>query len=93
MIRRIGRKNWKKRIGYHFRSLVETAVFRLKTIFGPKLKNRKLPNQRTEARLRCKILNYFTQFRVVNARINCNRVSVRGFPQGFDSRVVFGVVR
>lgn len=61
MIRRIGRKNWKKRIGYHCRSLVETAVFRLKTTFGPVLKNRTLPNQRTEARLRCKILNHFTQ--------------------------------
>lgn len=65
MIRRIGRKNWKKRIGYHCRSLVETAVFRLKTIFGHRLKNRKLPNQRTEARLRCKILNYFTHFRLL----------------------------
>ena len=60
-IRRIGRKNWKKRIGYHCRSLAETAVFRLKTIFGPVLKNRKLPNQITEARLRCKILNRFTR--------------------------------
>jgi hypothetical protein len=63
MIRRVGRKNWKQRIGYHCRSLVETAVFRLKSTFGPRLKNRKLANQRTEARLRCKILNYFTHFR------------------------------
>lgn len=70
MIRRVGRKNWKKRIGYHCRSLVETAVFRLKTIFGPRLKNRKLPNQRTEARLRCKILNYFTQFRLLHPTLN-----------------------
>jgi Transposase DDE domain len=61
MIRRIGRKSWKKHIGYHCRSLVETAVFRLKTIFGPMLKNRKLLNQCTEARLRCKILNQFTR--------------------------------
>ena len=60
MIRRMGRKNWKKRIGYHCRSLVETAFFRLKTSFGSVLKNRKLPNQITEARLRCKILNHFT---------------------------------
>jgi hypothetical protein len=67
MIRRIGRKNWKKRIGYHCRSLVETAVFRLKTIFGPMLKNRKLSNQITEARLRCKILNHFTQFGLARA--------------------------
>jgi hypothetical protein len=30
---------------------------------------------------------------VVNARITCNRISKPGFPRGFDSRVVFGVVR
>ena len=70
MIRRIGRKNWKKRIGYHCRSLVETAVFRLKTMFGSMLKNRKLPNQITEARLRCKILNHFTQFGLAYAHPN-----------------------
>lgn len=70
MIRRIGRKNWKQSIGYHCRSLVETAVFRLKTTFGSMLKNRKLPNQRTEARLRCKILNYFTQSRLLHSAPN-----------------------
>jgi hypothetical protein len=70
MIRRIGRKNWKKKIGYHRRSLAETAVSRLKTIFGPLLKNRLLPNQITEARLRCKILNRFTQFRLACAHPN-----------------------
>jgi len=70
MIRRIGRKNWKKSIGYHCRSLAETAVSRLKTIFGPVLKNRKLPNQLTEARLRCKILNHFTQCGLAYARPN-----------------------
>ncbi len=56
-IRRLGRKAWKKEIGYHRRSLAETAVFRIKTIFGGLLKNRLLPNQQLEARLRCKILN------------------------------------
>jgi hypothetical protein len=70
MIRRVGRKNWKKKIGYHCRSLAETAVSRLKTIFGPVLKNRKLPNQITEARLRCKILNHFTQSRLAYAHPN-----------------------
>src|SRR3970282_866325 len=70
MIRRIGRKSWKKRIGYHCRSLVETAVFRLKTIFGPMWKNRKLQNQCTEARLRCKILNQFTRSGLLYAHPN-----------------------
>lgn len=60
-IRRIGRKQWKKDVGYHRRSLAETAMYRIKCCFGPLLKNRKLENQCTEARLRCKILNRFTQ--------------------------------
>ena len=58
-IRRIGRKCWKESIGYHRRSLSETAMYRMKCCFGNKLKNRELPNQRTEARLRSKILNQF----------------------------------
>lgn len=59
-IRRRGRRAWKRDVGYHRRSLVETAMYRLKTTFGSQLKNRLLPNQRTEARLRCKLLNHFT---------------------------------
>ena len=59
-IRRVGRKQWKKDVGYHRRSLAETAMYRIKCCFGPMLKNRKLENQCTEARLRCKILNRFT---------------------------------
>jgi IS5 family transposase len=58
-IRKYGRKGWKKRIGYHRRSLAETAMFRMKTCFGAHLKNRLLPNQKTEAKIRCKILNHF----------------------------------
>ncbi|MGB7947096.1 MAG: hypothetical protein WCH75_05390 [Candidatus Binatia bacterium] len=60
-IRRVGRQQWKKDIGYHRRSLAETAMYRIKCCFGDKLKNRELPNQRTEVRIRSKILNRFTQ--------------------------------
>lgn len=60
-IRRTSRKCWKQRIHYHQRSLAETTMFRYKTAFGAELKNRELKNQRTEARLRCKILNRFTK--------------------------------
>lgn len=59
-IERKGRSAWKQAVGYHRRSLVETAMFRLKTIFGSHLKNRLHKNQSTEASLRCKILNRFT---------------------------------
>ena len=59
-IRRKGRKAWKNDIGYHRRSLAETAMYRMKCCFGDHLKNRLIPNQKTEARLRSKILNKFT---------------------------------
>lgn len=60
-IRRDGRKKWKDSIGYHRRSLAETAVYRMKASFGDRLKNRTEPNQRTEGRIRCRILNRYTQ--------------------------------
>lgn len=59
-IRQVGRKQWKEDVGYHCRSLAETAMYRIKCCFGGKLKNREFENQRVEARLRCKILNRFT---------------------------------
>jgi DNA-binding GntR family transcriptional regulator len=59
-IRLRGRRQWKQRVGYHRRSLSETAVYRMKRCFGDHLKNRKMINQQTEARLRSKILNQFT---------------------------------
>lgn len=59
-IRRIGRTGWKETVGYHLRSLSETAMHRMKCCFGNKLKNRQLHNQQTEVRLRSKILNHFT---------------------------------
>jgi hypothetical protein len=61
VIRRMGRKRWKEMIGYHRRSLSETAMYRIKCCFGNRLKNRDLKNQRTEARLRSKITNHFTR--------------------------------
>lgn len=60
-IRDVGRKQWKQEVGYHRRSLAETAMFRMKCCFGAILKNRKLENQKIESRVRCKILNRFTQ--------------------------------
>lgn len=58
-IRLLGRKGWKQEVGYHRRSLAETAMFRMKNTFGDKLKNRTVPNQIVEAAMRCKILNLF----------------------------------
>lgn len=58
-IRRDGRKAWKESIGYHRRSLAETAMHRVKRSFGDTLKNRTIENQQAEAALRCKLLNLF----------------------------------
>jgi len=59
-IRKHGRKEWKKESGYHIRSLAETTVFRLKTIFGDKLSARLLETQTTQALVRCAALNKMT---------------------------------
>lgn len=55
-----GRKAWKILSGYHIRSLVETAFFRIKTLFGSRLRSRLMTTQRTEAHIKCFILNRFS---------------------------------
>jgi hypothetical protein len=71
-IRKHGRKKWKRIVGYHQRSLVETTVFRFKRMFGSYLQSRNDNSQRTEARLKCAILNRLTalglpdSYKVVN---------------------------
>ena len=57
-----GRMGWQRRSGYNRRSLVETAMFRYKTIIGRRLQARTLPNQRTEAKIGCNVLNRMTRF-------------------------------
>lgn len=59
-IRKHGRKEWQKTSGYHVRSLSETAMFRLKTIFGDELSARLLETQTTQALVRCAALNRMT---------------------------------
>jgi len=59
-IRKHGRPAWKRDSTYHQRSLAETAIFRMKTIFGDKLSTRLLETQCTQARIRCRALNIMT---------------------------------
>lgn len=66
-IRRHGRKEWKKKSGYHVRSLAETAMFRLKTIFGDELSARLLETQTTQALIRCAALNKMTRLGIPHA--------------------------
>jgi hypothetical protein len=59
-IRKDGRKEWKNNSGYHIRSLAETTMFRLKTIFDNDLSARLLETQTTQALVRCAALNKMT---------------------------------
>lgn len=51
------RKLWKINNNYHCRSLVETLMFRMKTIFGDQLRSRHFDNQVTDLRIRCHVIN------------------------------------
>src|SRR6202035_69137 len=59
-IERHGRIGWQRRSGYSRRSLVETAMFRYKTIIARRLHARTLSNQKAEARTGCAVLNRMT---------------------------------
>ena len=60
-IRQIGRAGWKRECGYHRRSLAETTMFRLKTIFGDRVSARSFAGQATQVVVRCASLNRLTQ--------------------------------
>jgi hypothetical protein len=55
-----GRTGWQCRSGYNRRSLVETGMYRYKIIVGRRLHVRILPNQRTESKIGCNVLNRMT---------------------------------
>jgi Transposase DDE domain len=59
-IRKVGRAAWKEESGYHERSLAETAMFRMKTIFGDGVASRCPAQQATEVGIRCRALNIMT---------------------------------
>lgn len=59
-IRAVGRHRWKEESGYHRRSIAETTMFRLKTIFTDKVRARREAVQRVELLLRAKALNLMT---------------------------------
>jgi len=59
-IREVGRKQWKKESGYHRRSLAETQMFRIKTIFGERVSAREFEGQAAQILVRCAALNTMT---------------------------------
>lgn len=66
-ISEVGRKQWKIDIGYHKRSLVETTMFRYKTIIGAGLQARIPKNQEAEAKISCSIINAMLQLAKPNS--------------------------
>lgn len=60
-IRKVGRKKWKRQSRYHRRSLVETQMMRVKTVFGGSISSRRFNNQATEMGIRCEALNRMTR--------------------------------
>jgi hypothetical protein len=55
-----GRKEWKVSTGYHKRSHVENAMYRIKTIFGGRVSSREKTRQKSEARIKIRALNRIT---------------------------------
>ncbi len=50
-------KAWKKDNNYHRRSLIETMMFRMKTVFGDQMRSRSFENQKTDLLIRCYAMN------------------------------------
>ena len=59
-IEKHGRIGWQRRSGYNRRSLIETAMYRYKTIIGRRLYTRILSGQQVEAKIGCNALNRMT---------------------------------
>ncbi|MCA1853804.1 MAG: IS5/IS1182 family transposase, partial [Beggiatoa sp.] len=56
-----GRTAWKQAVGYHRRSLAETAMYRLKALFGAGLKARRFDSQVAEVYARIAAMNTMTR--------------------------------
>jgi IS5 family transposase len=68
-IQKSSREDWKKTNGYHTRSLVETTMFRYKTIFGDRLSARTQSSQKAEIITKCNILNTFHYLCAIDSRV------------------------
>lgn len=55
------KRRWKQENNYHRRSLVETMMWRMKTLFSDKMRSRTCENQRTDLLVRCYAMNKINQ--------------------------------
>jgi len=66
-----GLEDWKIQSDYHRRSLSETQMFRIKTIFGDKLYYPILTRQQAEAKIKIRAISIMTaQGMPVSIRVN-----------------------
>jgi hypothetical protein len=67
-----GRAHWKREVGYHRRSRVETLMFRFKTVLGDRLASRRESTQATEVAIKLDVLNRMTELgRPESYRVAC----------------------
>ncbi len=59
-VKRIGRRRWKKEVGYYRQARVENAFFRYKSIIGGALRARSSRGQVAETLVACNVLNQMT---------------------------------
>ena len=60
-ISKIGRRRWKKEVGYHRQARVENAFFRYTSILGDRLRRRTRAAQAVESVRACHVLNRMTE--------------------------------
>ena len=60
-IKKVGRRRWKKKVGYHRQALVENAFFRYKSIVDWSLGVLSPGGRVTEAAIACNVLNQITE--------------------------------
>jgi len=65
-IRLCGKDVWKQKVNYHRRSLIETAMYRLKSTFTDEMRSRTDANQLTTMSIRARILNRFNDMNRTN---------------------------
>ena len=51
------RSLWKKKVGYHQRSLVETTMYQIKAHCGDRLTNKKEKTRDVQSLIKCKVIN------------------------------------
>ena len=75
-ISKIGRRRWKKEVGYHRQARVENAFFRYKSMLGDRLRRRTRAAQAVESVRACNVLNRMTELQA-SAQLHCRLPKLR----------------